>query len=204
MISFEYRTDVQSLAVNDLTNRVVSGTRGSMQLVLDELVANIKRKFSDTALADTVIGFIRLNSQTGDGLTLEGVVTSTWPAMIHYEKGRKPGGKMPPIQALMDYATKHGIQPDPAKTAISFAYAVNHNRVKRDLHALPVDVIVNWQAESGFSISEEFALRSMAFAMAKKIQRDGIPGKHYFEQGLEETRPFIHQSFEQVVIHSNA
>jgi hypothetical protein len=44
------------------------------------------------------------------------------------------------------------------------------------------------------------ALKSMAFAISKKIQRDGIPGKHFFEQGLAQTTNFIHRSFENVVI----
>jgi hypothetical protein len=202
MISFEYyvKSDVERLT--DISNRVGRGVRSAMQLVLDELVANIKGKFSDSQLADTVIGYINRYTVEGSDILVEGKVTSTWPEMVYHELGRPAGGKMPPVDAIVAWAQRKGITPDPAKTMISFAYAANFNRVnKRDLHALPVDVLVSWAEEKGITPTEDFAYRSMAFAMAKKIQREGIPGKHYFQQGLAETQSFIHNSFENVVIH---
>jgi hypothetical protein len=68
-----------------------------MQIVLDELVANIKGKFTDAELANTVIGFIDQYTHVGSDVLVEGKVTSTWQDMVWYEKGRPAGGKMPPL-----------------------------------------------------------------------------------------------------------
>jgi hypothetical protein len=201
-LSLEYAVNANLGRLNSLTGGLAAGVRDTMQTVLDALVANIRGKFSDSELASTVISYISdAGGQTGDQFIVEGHVISTWGNMIWYELGRLPGGKMPPIDAMLAYINKHGIKPDPQKTVVSFAHAVNYNRVnKRGLHALPLDVLVNWAQDKPVDISQEFALKSLAFAMAKKIQRDGVPGKHHFEQGLAETRPFIQASFEHVVI----
>lgn len=205
MITFEYSTIARMDRLNNLSNRLTAGVRDTMQVVLDAVVANIQGKFTDRQLAQTVISFIDDASAAGGAdFTVTGHVTSTWANMIWHELGRKPGGKMPPIDAMLAYINKHGIKPDPKKTLVSFAYAANYNRAnKRNLHELPIDVLVNWAEDKGITPTDEFALRSLAFAFAKKIQRDGVPGKHFFQQGLDESRALIHESFESVAIRTN-
>lgn len=202
MIDLEYNVafDVQAIAA--LENRVLTPMFKSMQQVVDALVENIQHKFGNPDLADTVVGTTYGKDLPGSQFEITGTVTSTWPAMIWYEKGRPPGGKMPPVQAIHGWAVRKGIQPDPVRTMQSFAIAINVLRARANKKKVPLDVLVEWATNKGIVPSQEFAVDSMAFAMAKKIQRDGLPGHHHFAQGLEETKPFINQSFENVVIAS--
>ncbi len=184
----------------NLTDRVNFGIKGAMQLVLDHLVDNIKGQFDDTQLAQTVTSFIEENSIGGNNTLVVGHVTSTWANMKYYEEGRKPGGKMPPIDALVAYANRKGIQPDVGKSQVAFAFAINAARQKRNKHRVPIDVLVEWQNKMGIVVPPDFAVNSMAYAMGKKIVKEGIAGRHYFALGLAASQPMIHNSFENVVI----
>lgn len=202
MIEVQYNVTFDRTVLN-LENRVLGSQRQSMQTVVETLTTNIKNKFTDQNLADTITGVV---DGSGHGLgadvyAITGRVTSTWPDMIYFEQGR-PAGKMPPTAKIAGWAVRRGIQPDPAKVQLAFAYAINASRLKRDKHALPLDVLVDWQNKNGITPSPEFAMHSMAYAIALKIARDGVPGHHYFEQGLNETRPLIQQTFESAVISS--
>jgi hypothetical protein len=202
MIEFAYDVEFDRAALLTLENQVLGGVRTSMQDVLDNLVGVIKAKFDDQKLADTVEGHVTGADVAGqrDQYEIVGTVTSTWPEMIWYEQGRPPGGKMPPKQALIGWSVRKGLQPDPAKTQLAFAYAINASRINKDKKAIPLDVLVEWINKNGFTPSEQFAFDSMAYAIGLKIVRTGILGHHYFQQGLEENRAFIQQSFEQTVI----
>lgn len=200
MISFQAAVEMNTEVIFNLPDMVTGGVRNAMQDVLDKLVQNIQGHFDDSSLAQTVTSFIEDSELTANDFTIEGVVTSTWANMIWYEVGRKPGGKMPPREAILAYANRHNITPDPEKSALSFAYAINVARARKGKHKLPLDVLVEWQERKGIVVPEDFALNSMAYAIGKKIQRDGIPGRHYFEKGLNDTRDFITESFESVVI----
>ena len=199
MISFEYLAE-KSKKLNNMPDKTVLGVDAAMQTVLDKLVANIQGHFDDSSLAQTVTSFIDDRKFTGDAYEVTGIVTSTWANMIWYEKGRQPGGKMPPKDAILRYAARHNITPDPERSALAFAFAINVARQRKGKHKVPVDVLVEWQNRTGIIVPEDFALNSMAYAIGKKIQRDGIPGRHYFEMGLDDTRNFISDSFESVVI----
>lgn len=201
MISFEYVVERDVKGIDNLANRFNLGTRQTMQTVLDTLVANIQGKFSDAGLARTVTGFIVNEGVAGaDGYVIEGQVTSTWANMIWYEKGRRAGGKMPPRDAILSYMARHGITPDPEKAKLAFAFAINIARQRDGKHRVPIDALVEWQNRAGVVVPEDFALNSVAYAIGKKIVREGIPGKHFFAQGLAETMPFINNSFESVAV----
>jgi hypothetical protein len=200
MLEIDYNVTFDA-QVHNLENRLLGGTRASMQHVVDTLVGNIKNRFDDQKLADTVVGTV---DGTGSGMAADqyaitGHVTSTWPEMIYFEQGRPAGGKMPPTRKIAGWAVRKGMQPDPAKTQVAFAYAINAVRKRNNKKAVPVDVLVDWQRKAGVVPSAEFAINSMAYAIALKVQRDGLPGHHYFAQGLAETRPVIAQTFEHAV-----
>lgn len=199
MISLEYAATFQTKETFNLLDRLDAGLMNTMQIVLDRLVENIKSRFTDNDLADTVTSFTEKDTAHGTDIAVTGTVTSTWQNMIWYEKGRPPGGKMPPRDAILRYIERHGIQPDPAKAALAFAFAINTARLKKNKHAVPLDALVEWQNRAGIVIPEDFQLNSMAFAIGKKIVKEGIPGRHYFELGLEQTTPFINESFESMV-----
>ncbi len=199
MISFEASAQ-SSKRLQAMPVTIASGAEKAMQNVIDKLVENIQGHFDDESLAQTVTGFIDERRFTGDAFEITGLVTSTWANMIWYEKGRQPGGKMPPKDAILRYAARHNITPDPERSALAFAFAINVARQRKGKHRLPVSVLVEWQNRTGIVVPEDFAMNSMAYAIAKKIQRDGIPGRHYFEMGLDDTRDFITDSFENVVI----
>jgi hypothetical protein len=201
MITFEYAVEQNVKGIDQLADRFNVGTRQTMQTVLDTLVANIQGKFSDAALARTVTSFIVNEGKLGsDSYVIEGQVTSTWANMIWYEKGRRAGGKMPPQDAILSYMARHGITPDPDKARLAFAFAINVARQRDGKHRVPIDALVEWQNRAGVVVPNDFALNSVAYAIGKKIVREGIPGRHFFAQGLAETMPFINSSFESVVV----
>jgi hypothetical protein len=205
MIEFDYNVTFDRTVLN-LENRLLGGTRQSMKAVVDVLVDNIKNRFDDQKLADTVVGTVdgTSHNMSADDYAITGHVTSTWPEMIWYEQGRPAGGKMPSTRKIAGWAVRQGIKPDPVKTQIAFAYAINAVRARNNKHKVPVDILVEWQRKSGVVPSAEFAINSMAFAIALKIQRDGLPGHHYFAQGLAEARPVIAQTFENAVVSTTA
>jgi hypothetical protein len=200
MISIDYAVKFNAQNLENLTDRVNFGVQSAMQVVLDNLVANIKGQFDDTQLANTVTAFIEEASIGNNNTLVTGRVTSTWANMKYYEEGRQPGGKMPPIEALVAYAERHGIQPDLEKSQVAFAFAINVARQRRNKHRVPVDVLVEWQNKMGIVVPPEFAVNSMAYAMGKKIVKEGIAGRHYFKLGLAASQAMIHNSFENVVI----
>jgi hypothetical protein len=188
-------------AVLNLENRILGAVQAAAQQNVDALVSNIKSKFDDQTLADSIEGHVEA-SGTGlaaDEYAITGIITSTSPVMVWYERGRPPGGKMPPKDAIRGWAVRKGLQPDPERTAIAFAFAINASRKKKGKKPVPTDVLVEWQARSGIVASEEFAFDSMAYAIGLKIQREGIAGHHFFEQGLEESRGQFSQTFDQMI-----
>lgn len=210
MISFEYAVTYATRNVFALTSIVTDSIERDMQTVVDALVKNVQANIPDGDLAQTVVGVV---SQGGSGAVyneVTGSVYSTWPNMYWYEHGRPPGGKMPPSDKIINWIKKHGIKPDPEKTLRSFAFAVNWNRTQavRYIHNAPnrgwvsIDILVAWAKNKGIVPTEEFALKSLAFAIGKEIVRRGIEGKHAFEKGLAETRPMIHETFQDVLIRT--
>lgn len=202
MISFEYSVALETRATLNLENRITRGARAQMQAAVDLTVANIKAQFTDQKLADTIEGKVVVgegNERDAGGLV--GRITSTWPNMVHYDAGRPPGG-MPPVDNLVAWSERKGIEPDPEKAKLSFAFAINAKREKDARHKVPVDVLVDWMNANGIVPSPDFARRSMAFGMAVNIARNGLPGHHYFAQGLEMSRAAINALFENVVIET--
>jgi hypothetical protein len=200
-LSIEYMTHFSNDGLVNITNRISLGVKQAMQEIIDKLVKDIKGQFDDTALAETVVGIVQAGGIGGsDDFFITGNVTSTWAGMKWYEAGRQPGGKMPPIDALVAYANKHGIKPDPEKSKTSFAFAINAARKKKDKHFVPIDVLVRWMDTKNIEVPADFALRSMAFAMGKKIVKEGIAGHHYFAIALAQNAELINNSIEGAVI----
>lgn len=202
LIELQYQVTFDRAFIFGIENRLLGGVRQSMQQVVDKLVGNIKSQFTDAALADTVQGTVDGSGfgLAADDYAVTGRVFSTWADMIWFEQGRPPGGKMPPVKKIAGWAVRKGIEPDPVRTQRAFAFAINVIRLRKEKHAVPVDALVEWMNKANVQPSAEFAINSMAYAFAKKIQRDGVPGHHYFQQGLEMTKPDIHASFEHVVV----
>ena len=200
MISVEYQVQIENRLLLNLSNRVLRGARDSMQAAVDLLVDNIKARFDEPRLAETVTGTVDIVGGDRENQVIVGKVSSTWANMVHYERGRKPGGRLPPLDKIGDYARRKGIQPDAERTKLAFAFAINARRARDEKHRIPIQVLVDWQTKTGVVPSEKFAFDSMVFAMAKVIQRDGIPGHHHFQDGLADSRQAITDAFERVTV----
>jgi hypothetical protein len=86
------------------------------------------------------------------------------------EDGRRPGGKMPPVAALLGWVQRHGI---------AGSYSVKtHRRL------------------GGKARVQDENLRA-AWAIARAIQRRGIPGRHMFRDAAIRGKPVVVAIFEK-------
>jgi hypothetical protein len=182
-------------SVFKIENRFVGNIRLSMENLVNVLVNNIRANFTDASLAQTIEGKVDGADVSANVYAVIGHVGSTWPDMIYYEIGR-PSGKMPLPGALAPWIARKGIKPDPQKTLVAFAYTINTLRLKNQKKAVPVQVLVDWANNKGIVPSEQFAMKSLEYAIGLKVKRQGIPGHFYFQQGLDATRPEITRTFE--------
>jgi hypothetical protein len=93
-----------------------------------------------------------------------------YPAVMEY--GRKPGS-MPPWEALVRWVhVKH----------IAGTYSVKTHK------------------RSGEKNTQQAEDESAAFAIARKIAREGIQGRHFMQEGFDKSIPQIEQFFEQAAV----
>lgn len=98
---------------------------------------------------------------------MEGRVFSPLAYAIVIDQGRTPGARMPPIDAIELWVKRKGI----AKASNS-----------------------NFGALS--ELDQEDTLRSLAWAIAKKIQRDGIKPAYFMQAGWDRAAPKVEGVFE--------
>jgi len=96
--------------------------------------------------------------------------------MYWYEHGRRRAGKMPPSDKIINWIKRHGIRPDPERRCVlSLLLSIGIERrlsglsTMRLIAMVPIDVLVAMGKNKGIVPTEEFALKSLAFAIGKEI-----------------------------------
>ena len=95
------------------------------------------------------------------------------------EFGRRPGSRMPPVDALLGWVRRHF---SPGATAVAAGPARGRA----------------WRAAG------EHALRSRAFALARAIARRGIPARPFLVPAYRKNQPAIEALFAQVGVRLTA
>jgi len=93
------------------------------------------------------------------------------------EYGRRPGGRMPPVQAIADWMRRKRIGRD--------IVAKQRKSIRRQATALIGKSAARAALKADRAGLEEQAYRQAAFMMARAIQRNGIAPRHYFRKAWD-------------------
>lgn len=96
--------------------------------------------------------------EEGTKLTFELQMEDYWK---YVDEGRKPGAKMPPQKAMLDFIKVRGIRPKPKKIV-----GIKNKTVKKALK----------------QVSRDKQLKSVAFAIGRSIKKHGIKPAHFFSE----------------------
>jgi len=99
------------------------------------------------------------------------------------EHGRRPGGRMPPVQAIMDWMRRKGIRGK--RGAFTSQFKAAKKRVLAQATAVVGRTAARASARGDKAGHEDAALRAMAFVMASAIAKNGIAPRHYFRNAWD-------------------
>jgi len=114
-------------------------------------------------------------------------VDSPHASVIEY--GRRPGARMPPVQAIMDWMRRKGLKGKRGAFAAEFKAA--KKRVLAQATAIVGRSAARASQKQDRAGHEDAALRGMAFAMARGIGKHGIAPRHYFRKAFDRATPVM-------------
>jgi hypothetical protein len=119
-------------------------------------------------------------SQVPDGA----IVSVDAPHAGVVEYGRRPGGRKPPLQPLIDWVRRH-------KSIVKAFKAETKSAYRKQIKAAAQVVGRAYAVKAGRATKahEEMAVRSAAFAIQAAIAKNGIAPRHYFAKAWTRAEP---------------
>ena len=155
----------------------------------DELVERVRSKMRE----DTGQGKRRVKKKvTGTGFRKRLSIIGDSPQAFVEEYGRKPGGKLPPFKrgsALFKWVGRKGLANSSRGLAKLAVY-------KRDLFNKRIsEKTIERRATRAANRAQE----TIAYLVARKIARDGIPARKPFERTRRESEGFIRDTIDAAI-----